>query len=71
MESTPGVPGDRPLMAILYTYNYRKVLGFISTKGFGSTESGDPYLSRFPDIYYNVSVFPVVCPHLIGMYFNA
>ena len=48
----------------------RKVLGFIGTEGYGSTEPGDTYLSRFPDIYYNVSVCPVVRPHLLGRYFN-
>ena len=48
-----------------------KVLGFIATEGAGSTEPGDPYLSRFPHIYSNVSVFPVVHTHLPGKYFNA
>ena len=32
----PKVPGDIPLMNIGYKYNYRKVLGFISTEGAGS-----------------------------------
>ena len=53
-----------------YKYNFRKVLGFIATGGSGSTEPGDPYLSCFPDIYYNVSVCPVVRHHFIGRYFN-
>ena len=30
-----------------------------------------PYLSCFPDIYSNVSVCPVVHPHLLRIYFNA
>ena len=59
------------LLANGYKYNYRKIVGFIATKGAGSTEPGDPYLSRFPDIYSNVSVRPVVFPHLLGRYFNA
>ena len=63
-------PGDRPLMAIGYDYNYRRVLGFIATEGAESTEPGDPYLSCFPDIYSNVSVTPVVCPRLLGRHFN-
>ena len=49
-------------------YNYRKVLGFISTEGSGSTEPGDTYSSRFPDIYLNVSVRPVVHTHLLDRY---
>ena len=70
LKSTPRFPGENPLLAIGYKYNSRKVLGFIATEGAGSTEPGDPYLSRFPDIYSNVSVRPVVRPHLLGRYFN-
>ena len=33
--------------------------------------SNNTYLSCFPDIYYNVSVRPVVCIQLLGRYFNA
>ena len=71
LKSTPRFPGESPILAIDYKYNSRKVLGFIATEGVGSTEPGDPYLSRFPDIYSNVSVSPVVCPHFLGRYFNA
>ena len=71
MRSTPRVSGGRPLMEIGYKYNYRKVIYFISTKGDGINEPGDPYLSHFSDIYYNVSICPVVHPHLLVRYFNA
>ena len=71
MKSTPRFPGGRPLLDIGYKYNSRKVLGFIATKGAGSTAPGNPYLSRFPDIYSNISVLPLVCPHLLGRYSNA
>ena len=71
LKITPRFPGERPLLAIGYKYNYRKVLGFIATERDGSTEPGDPYLSLFPDIYSNVSVRPVVFSHLLGGYFNA
>ena len=70
MESTPRFPVEIPLLSIGYYYNSRKVLGFISTEGAGSTEPGDPYLSRFPDIYSNVSVHPVVHPYFLGKNFN-
>ena len=50
MKSTPRFIGERPLLAIGYKYNSRKVLGFVATEGAGSTKSGDPYLSRFPEI---------------------
>ena len=71
MKSTPIVIGGRPLLAICYRYNSRKVLGFIANEGDGSYAPGDLYLSIFPDIYSNVSVCPVVIPHLVGRYFNA
>ena len=71
MKSTPRVAGGIPLVAIGYKYNSRKVLVFIATQGGGGNEPGDPYLSYFPDIYYNVSVLPVVCPQFIGRYYNS
>ena len=71
MKSTPRVPGGRPLMAIGQKYNSRKVLGFISTEGYGSTEPGDPYLSHLSDIYSNIYVYPVVLPRSLGRYFNS
>ena len=71
MKSTPRVPGEIPLLYIGYNYNSRKVLGFIATEESGSTKPVDPYLYRFPDIYSNVSVRPVFCPHVIGGYSNA
>ena len=57
-------------MDIGYKYNFRKVLGFIATEGDGRTKPGDPYLFRFPDIYSNVSVCPIVCTHLLGRHSN-
>ena len=71
LKSSPRFPGEILLLAIGYKYSYRKVLGFVATEVARSTEPVDPYLSSFPDIYSNVSVRPVVCPHLLGSYFNA
>ena len=71
MNNTPRVPGDRTLMDIRYNYRYQKVLGFIDTEGYGSNEPGVPYLSRYPDNDYNVSIHPFLCPHVIGSYFSA
>ena len=48
-----------------------KVLGFIATEWAGSTEPGDSYLYRLPEIYSNVSVCPVFPPHFIGKHLNA
>ena len=70
MKSTLIVTGGRPLIYIGYEYNSRKVLCFIATEGAGSTEPGDPYLYNSPGIYSNVSVPPVVRPHLICRNFN-
>ena len=71
MKSNPRFPVERPLLDIGYKYNSRKVLGFIATEGGVGTEPGDPYISRSPDIYSNVSVCPIVHPHTLGRYFNA
>ena len=57
MKSTPRVTGSRPILAFL---------GFISSEGSRSTESGDPCLYQLPHIYSNVSVHPIVCPHFLG-----
>ena len=57
MKSNTRVPDSRPVLAIGYTYNYRKVLGLISIEMVGSTKPFDPYLSSFSDIYFNVYVF--------------
>ena len=71
LNITPRFPGERTLLAIGYKYDSRKNLGFIATEWAGSSEPGDPYLSCFPETYSNVSVRPVVRPHLLGRYFNA
>ena len=71
IKINPGVTGGITLIDIGYKYNYRKILSLIAAKGDVSNEQGDPYLSRFPNIYYNVSVCPIVRPHFPGRYFNA
>ena len=58
----PMVPGGRPLIAIGYKYNTRKVLSFIVTDNAGSTKTGIPYLSKYPDQFTNVSIRPVARP---------
>ena len=71
MKSTTRVPGYIPIMAIGYKSNPRKVPGFIDTEGEGSTDPGYPYLSSSPGNSSNVSIFLVVFPHMLGIYFNA
>ena len=36
------------MMAIIYTYRFSKVLGFISTEGGGNNVPGDPYSYFLP-----------------------
>ena len=62
LRSKPMVPGGRPLIAIGYKYNSRKVLSFIVTDNAGSTKTGITYLSKYPDQFTNVSILPVACP---------
>ena len=70
MNSIPRVSGDRPLVTIGYNCKYWKTLGFISTEGDGSNDTGGPYLYLSPDTYSNVSVCIFVLTIIIGIYFN-
>ena len=56
------VPRVRPLIDIGYKYNERKVLSFIVTENAGITNTGIPYLSKYPDKFTNVAIRPVACP---------
>ena len=58
-------------MAIGYKYRSHKVLGFIDTEGAVITEPGVTYVSRYHGNYFNVSIHPVIFPHMIGRYFSA
>ena len=49
LRSKARVPGDRPLIDIGYKYNARKVLYFIVTDNAGSTNTGIPYLFKYPE----------------------
>ena len=59
LRSKPIVPRRRPLIAVGYKYNTRKVLSFIVTNNVGSTHAGHTYLSKYPDYFSNLSIFPV------------
>ena len=64
------VPGESPLIAILYKYNPWKILSFVDTAGEGSTTLGIPYLSKCPDQFYNLSIRPVAHPHIMSKFFG-
>ena len=64
------VPGEIPLLAIGYKYNSRKFLSFVTTVGAGRTMLGITYLSKYPDQFSNVSIFPVATPHLMSKFFG-
>ena len=70
MKSTPRFPCGRPLLAIGYKNNSRKVLGSIATEEAGSTELGDPYLSRFPGggVLLFAPLFILTCQEGISMH---
>ena len=56
------VPRGRPLIAIGYKYNTRKVIYFIVTDNTGITQTGIPCLSKYPEQFTNVEIFPVARP---------
>ena len=66
LRSKPMVPGYRPLIAIGYKYNARKVLSFIVTENAGSTKTGITYLSKYPDQFTNVAIRPVARPLIMS-----
>ena len=63
------VPGGRPLIAIGYKYNARKVLYFIVTENAGSTKTGIPYLSKYPEQFTNVAIVPIARPLVMSIFF--
>ena len=60
------VPRDRPLISIGYKYNARKVLSSIVTGNSGSTNTGIPYLSKYPDQFTNVAMCRVDFPLIMS-----
>ena len=65
------VPGERALLAIGYKNNTKKVISCVATAGVGSTTLGIPYLWKYPDQFYNVSIRPVACPLLLSKFFGS
>ena len=68
LRSKPMIPGGRPLIAIGYKYNARKVIYFIVTENAGSTKTGITYLSKYPDQFTNVSLRPVARPGVMSIF---
>ena len=60
--SKPMVPGDRPLIAIVYKYNAWKVISYIITDNSGIIKTGIPYLYNYPDQFTHVVILPVTLP---------
>ena len=71
LRSKPMVTGEMTLIAIGYKYNSRKVILVVATEGTGSTTLGIPYLSKYPDQFYNASICPVASPHIMYKFFGS
>ena len=71
LRSKTNVPGERPLLAVGYKYNTRKVLLFVAKAGAGITTLGITYLSKYPDQFYNSSIHPVAHPPLMSKFFGS
>ena len=65
----PMVSGGRPLIAIGYKYNARKVISFIVTDNAGSKKTGIPYLSKYADQFTNVAILPIARPLVMSKQF--
>ena len=68
--SKPIVPGVRPLLSIVSKYNMRRFLYFIVTENAGSTNTGIPYLSNYPEQFNNVAIHPVASPLIMYKFFG-
>ena len=62
--------GIRLISAIGYKYNARKVLSFIVAMDTGITKAGIPYLSKYPEPFYNFSISPFPRPIFIYKFFG-
>ena len=67
----PMVPRFRTPISIGYKYNVRKFLPFIVTQDSGSTNSGLPYLYKYPEQFYHVSIFPVAHTLVVYKFFGS
>ena len=65
------VPGGRPLIFIGYKYNKWKVLYFSVTDNTVITQSGLPYLYKYPVKVANVYIRPFSSPHVVSKFFGS
>ena len=59
------------LVSVVYRYNSKVTLFFVSTKNAGSKNQGAPYEMKFADSYGNVHVRLVDRPNLVSPLFEA
>ena len=69
-EKSCGAVG-RPLIVIGYKYDTRKGIYFIVKDDAGSKKAGIPYLSKYPDPFYNVYICPVAHPLVMTKLFGS
>ena len=60
------VPGERPVIYIVYKSNAWKFLYSIVIDNAGITKTGIPYLSKYPDQFINVVICPVSRPLVVS-----
>ena len=65
------VPVGRPLIAIGYKYNVRKVISFIVTDNSGITQEILTCLFKYTDQFTNFSIHPVDIPIVMYKLFGA
>ena len=65
LRRNPMVPGGRPLIAIGYKYNVRKVISFIVTDNSGITQEILTCLFKYTDQFTNFSITLLISPLLL------
>ena len=68
LNTKPMEPGDRPLLAISYKYNFQRVFYFITTYMSRKPEYGITYLSKYHINYANVSIQPLAHTQIMAKF---
>ena len=71
LEINSTVPRDRKIISIGHNYNYQKFISFINTEDSDNKKASIPYLSNYPDQFYNVSVCHVSLSLIVSNLFGS
>ena len=62
--------GNRPIIDIVYKYNVQKFPYFVATENAGRTKPGITSLSKYHNMFVNVSIHPLDFPLALSKFFG-